>query len=154
ATDRLVPALYRVDVETGREELIRKGSSSTRGWLVDEAGQIVADCEYREREQRSIFRIRLDGELREAASESDPFDQSRLVGFSADGESIVVGVPEGDDSILKPLSLRDGTLGAPIGRALERPIANPLTNRIVGTIGMDGALAYNFFDPTLRKGWD
>jgi dipeptidyl aminopeptidase/acylaminoacyl peptidase len=160
ATDRLVPALYRVDVETGREELIQKGSSSTRGWLVDAAGQIVADCEYRESEQRSIFRIRLDGELRETASEPDRFDQAGLVGFSADGESIVAGAPEGDDSILKPLSLRDGTMGAPIGRALlhgrelEGPIADRLANRIVGTIGVDGARTYKFFDPTLQKDWD
>ena len=43
---RTLPALFRVDLDTGGQKLIQTGSAATGQWLVDATGQIVAEQDY------------------------------------------------------------------------------------------------------------
>ncbi len=40
------PDLYRVNFETGAVERVAKGSAHSRSWVLDAAGEIVAEAEY------------------------------------------------------------------------------------------------------------
>ncbi len=42
-TDRTQPALFRVDLQTGGERLLKEGATATQEWLVDDAGEVAAD---------------------------------------------------------------------------------------------------------------
>src|SRR5262245_32550513 len=42
----LMPALFRINLDGGREEIARKGTPMSRGWLVDDAGEVVAENAY------------------------------------------------------------------------------------------------------------
>ena len=61
-TDETLPALFRVDFATGRQRLIRQGSEQTQEWLVDEKGEIEAEEDYDQKQQRwRILERREDG---------------------------------------------------------------------------------------------
>jgi hypothetical protein len=42
--DELAPALFRVDLSSGNQKVIRQGSRVTQEWLVDGAGEVVAEA--------------------------------------------------------------------------------------------------------------
>jgi len=66
--DVTLPALFRVDLETGAQRLIREGGLQTDSWLVDEAGEVVAEEDYDQKTQRWRMLDRRDGRLQEIAS--------------------------------------------------------------------------------------
>jgi hypothetical protein len=51
------PALFRVNLTTGAEDMVREGSITTQEWLVDDSGDIIAEQDYSEKEQRWAIRL-------------------------------------------------------------------------------------------------
>lgn len=83
-------ALFRVNLTTQAQRLVRQGSDATNGWLVDNAGEVVAEENYFEKDQRWQMRIRNDGHWFEAESTRAPIDVPDMLGFGPQGDSILV----------------------------------------------------------------
>jgi dipeptidyl aminopeptidase/acylaminoacyl peptidase len=152
--DRTLPGLFSVDAASGDEELVLRGKPDAREWLVDDRGEVVVEQTYDNDDRRSVFSIRREDALREVATADDPFDNAGIVGFGPGADSLVVEVPEANDSIWKPLSLKDGTLGSAMQKGIDRPLLDRCSDRVIGWAREDDEPRYGFVDPALQARWD
>ena len=150
-----LPALISFDIDSGREKLITKGSETTQSWLVDAAGEVIAEQDYDQRSQEWKLRIRRDGHLHDAMSGRDPIDSPRVLGFGPTGDTVLMQAVENEEPVWRLLSLKDGTLGAPMAerRELSTPIADRST-RLIGGLHIVDDSRYVFFDPLMQARWD
>lgn len=155
-TDVTLPGLFRVDLATGRQTLIREGTLQTEDWLVDEAGEVCAEADYDQRGQRWRMLEHRGGRLREVASGQESIDVPRLLGFGPEPETLLVQRSEDGDPVWQLLSLKDGTFGPPLAErdSLEEPIEDRLTHRMIGGVHVDDTAHYVFFDRQLQAWWD
>jgi hypothetical protein len=151
-----LPALFRADLQTGDQVIVRKGSASTQGWLVDESGEVVVEESYVEHDQRWSIDIRRDRQLKEVAFGHEAIEHPRILGFGPDPDTALVQSMEAGDSVWRLLSLKDGTLSPPLAdrRSLDEPIEDRETHRIIGGVSIDDDLHYVFFDPAMQRNWD
>jgi dipeptidyl aminopeptidase/acylaminoacyl peptidase len=151
-----LPALFRFDLETGSEKVISRGSAATEGWLVDGSGEIIAEQDYEERDHEWRIKIRRDGHLLEAASGHAAIDYPLILGFGPTADTLLIQTVEGDDSVWRLMSLKDGSLGAPMAehRLLDTPIEDHRTHRVIGGIHTGEDARYVFFDPHAQERWD
>jgi hypothetical protein len=56
-TDVTTPALFRINLNTGLETVVKKGGIATNEWLVDDTGEVVAEQDYSERDRRWSIRL-------------------------------------------------------------------------------------------------
>jgi len=154
--DETVPALFRVDLNSGSQRVLRQGTRDTEGWLVDEAGEVAAQEDYDAKEQRWRMLERRDGRLKEIASGHDPIEVPELLGFGPEPDTVLMETTENGDPVWRQLSLRDGTFGPPMAArdSLEEPIEDQLTHRMIGGVHVDDTAHYVFFDPKLQSRWD
>jgi acetyl esterase/lipase len=154
-SDETLPALFRVDLTTGRQLLMRQGSEQTEEWLVDEKGDIAAEEDYDQHQQRWRMLERRDGRLQEIASGHEPIDIPRLLGFGPEPGTLLVQTHEDGDPVWRLLSLKDGSFGPSMAErdSLEEPIEDRLTYRMIGGVHLDDTSHYVFFDPRIRAKW-
>ena len=154
--DETLPALFRVDLATGRQRLMRQGSEQTQEWLVDEKGEIAAEEDYDQKQQRWRMLERRDGRLQEIASGHEPIDIPELLGFGPEPGTLLVQTHEDGGAVWRLLSLRDGSFGPsmPERNSLGAPIEDRLTHRMIGGVHLDDSLHYVFFDPRIRAVWN
>jgi dipeptidyl aminopeptidase/acylaminoacyl peptidase len=154
--DELAPALFRVDLSSGNQKVIRQGSRVTQEWLVDGAGEVVAEEDYDERNQLWRMMERHDGGLHEIASGHDPIEIPELLGFGPDPDMLLMEMTEDGEPVWRQLSLKDGTFGPSMGArdSLEEPIEDRLTYRMIGGVHVDDSSHYIFFDHKTQRHWD
>ena len=152
---RTLPALISFDIDTGNEKLITQGSAATLGWLVDAAGQVVAEQDYDERNQEWKLKIRRDGHLQDSISGHTPLDSPRILGFGPTEDTLLIQAVENDEPVWRLLALNDGTLGPPMTerQGLNTPIVDRSTRMIGGVHVVDDS-RYVFFDPRMQARWD
>jgi dipeptidyl aminopeptidase/acylaminoacyl peptidase len=156
----LLPALLRVDLDTGEETVLRQGSRDTQQWLTDASGNVVAEQDYFEQRaganKRWSVRIERNGQLEEAAFGPEATDYPRLLGFGPAPGTLLLQAVDGDDWVWKPLSLKDGSLGPPMseGRILSAPIEQRATYRLIGGMQTQDDSHYVFFDSATQGRWD
>jgi dipeptidyl aminopeptidase/acylaminoacyl peptidase len=155
-TDRTLPMLLSADIETGSEKLIRLGSASTRGWLVDENGAVAAQEDYDDQHQHWAVSILRDGRLKEVAGGHEPIDIPQLLGFGPFADTLLMRMHEEGSWVWRLLSLKDGSLGAPMAerRVLEGPIEDQRSYRMIGGVYIDDSMHYVFFDPLMQEKWN
>ncbi|MFL6600319.1 MAG: alpha/beta hydrolase family protein [Steroidobacteraceae bacterium] len=148
-------ALFKVNLTTHHQSVARLGSDATRGWLVDEAGEIVTEENYYERDQRWQMRIRRGGHWFDADSTRSPIDVPQMLGFGPKGDSVLVSTYDKGEPVWELLSLQDGKLGPPMedGDDLNLPFEDPATHRMIGGIHFEDQSKYVFFNPELRSRW-
>jgi|SRR5215469_9465810 len=148
--------LFRVDLETGEQTIAREGLRWTEGWLVDDEGQIVAETNYSEYDQRWALSIRRGKELSEAIAAHDPIDVPRVLGFGADEGALLTSSIVDGDTVLRLLSLKDGTLGPPVaesGHLLEDPVEDFQTNHLIGGRWRADDSQLVFFNDAMQQRW-
>jgi dipeptidyl aminopeptidase/acylaminoacyl peptidase len=156
----LLPALIRVDLDSGNEQVLRRGTSETGQWFADAAGNAVVELDYVNAAARSNRRWRLktlrDERIGEAVSGGEGSGYARLAGFGPTANTILVETPDSDDAMWKLLSLKDGFLRpmAVEGGPWRDPIAQPMTNRLIGGVRIQDESLYAFFDPVTQSHWD
>jgi dipeptidyl aminopeptidase/acylaminoacyl peptidase len=150
-----VLALVRVDLATARESVVKMGSPETGGWLVDAAGEVVAEEDYDEQKEHWTLKVRRDGRLKEAASGHEAINVPSILGFGPNGDTLLVEVVENENFVWKQLSLQDGSMSGPMaeGKKLTLPIEDHRTYRMIGGVLADDARLM-FFDPTMQQRWD
>jgi pimeloyl-ACP methyl ester carboxylesterase len=152
----LAPALIRVDLATHDSRVIRRGRLGNLGWIVDDAGEIAAEETYDEDNRRWRIFIRRDGRMREAASGEERIEFPRLLGWGPTADTLLLERLEDGDPVWRLMSLADGSLGPPMAQseALDEPIEDPRTNRMVGGVHYGDFAEYVFFDPALQQSWE
>lgn len=155
-TEITTPVLFRVDLDTGAQRLLREGTIYTEDWLVDETGEVITQEEYDQSSQNWKITERQDSHLREIASGHEPIEIPRLLGFGPQPQTLLVSSEEKGEPVWRLLSLKDGTLGPSMDErgSLESPIEDRLTYRMIGGVHTDDTDHYVFFDPRVRKLWD
>lgn len=154
--DRTLPMLVRFDLDTGRQSVYQQGAESTDQWLVDAEGEIVAEQDYGNQNQRWAIKIRRGGRLEVVASGQEAIDFPRLLGFGPTDNTLLVEKTEAGDPVWRLMSTKDGTLGPPMAehRVLNEPIEDQLTYRMIGGVQVEDDARYVFFDPALQRRWD
>jgi dipeptidyl aminopeptidase/acylaminoacyl peptidase len=153
--DQTMPALFKVNLTTHHQSIVRQGSEVTRGWLVDDAGEIVAEDSYYERDQRWQMRLRHDGHWLDAESTHAPIDIPHMLGFGPKSDAILISTKESGRWVWELMSLQDGKFGGPLeeGGSLSAVIEDPATHRMIGGIRVEDESTYVFFDNELRSRW-
>jgi dipeptidyl aminopeptidase/acylaminoacyl peptidase len=155
-TEVTLPALFRVDLDTGSQRVIREGNLQTDSWLVDETGEVAAEEDYDQAQQRWRMLERRDGHLQEIASGREAIDVPSLLGFGPDPGTLLVQATENGDRVWRLLSMKDGTFGPPMAErdSMEEPIEDRQTYRMIGGVHFDDSVHYVFFDPHRRGLWN
>ena len=156
-TDRTLPALIRVDLDAGyNQRVIRQGSAASRGWVVNDAGEVVAEENYFEGDRRWVIDAKRDGHLTQVAAGSAALDYPELVGFGPEEGTLIVSAIENGDAVWRPLSLQSGQLGLPIlgpGPIVGLFVESRNQRVIAGAQIQDLRLKYGFFDPGVEARW-
>jgi dipeptidyl aminopeptidase/acylaminoacyl peptidase len=154
--DRTEAALFRINLTTKTETLIKQGRDDTNEWLVDDSGEIVAEQDYKERERRWAIRLFRDGHSQQTVTGIAPIDAPEILGLSAAGDSIVIALTESDGVSWKPLAIKDGTWGPEIAQneALTGLVLKDGSRRMIGTAFVGDDTRYHFADSGLQEGWD
>jgi dipeptidyl aminopeptidase/acylaminoacyl peptidase len=149
-------ALFRINLTTSAEDLVRQGNDKTNAWLVDDTGEIVAEQDYTEREHRWEIRLFRGGHPRQSVSGVAPIDAPEILGLSAAGDAIVVALTEADRVTWRPLSIKDGVWGAEIAadETLTGVVLKNGSRRMIGTAFIGDKTRYHFADRSLQEGWD
>jgi dipeptidyl aminopeptidase/acylaminoacyl peptidase len=155
-TDRTFPALFKLNLSLNTSELVELGTEKTRGWLVDENGEIVASETYEESSHRWAISIRKDGKMTEALSGLADIEHPSVVGFDPSGDDLWVATMEEGDPVWKRLKLNTGTLGEAISHAkdFEAVAKNPRSDRIFGGHPTGTDADFVFFDSELQTTWE
>jgi dipeptidyl aminopeptidase/acylaminoacyl peptidase len=156
-TDRTLPALFRIDLQTGTQTLVRAGTATTHNWLVDEAGEFSVEEDHDQEKQRWWLFGRRAGRLEEIASGHEGIDYPVMIGYGPQSDTLIMQSIESGEQIWRLLSMKDGTLGQPMAerKTLSGPIEDGVTHRMIGGVVIDdSSLHYVFFDHKTQVDWD
>jgi dipeptidyl aminopeptidase/acylaminoacyl peptidase len=155
-TDVTEAALFRINLTTGTEVLLKKGGIGTNGWLIDDSGEIVAEQDYSEHDRRWSIRLYEGRHLLHTVSGVAPIDSPDMLGLNATGDEIVVALTDADGVSWRSLSIKDGSWGADLApnEALNEFLLEPGSQRMIGTGYVGDDTRYHFIDKSLQAGWD
>jgi len=154
-SDMTLLALIRYDLTTGVQRVIRQGTLATRDWLVDEAGDVVAEVNYFDSEQRWELKLRRDGRLQAIAGERAGIEYPAILGFGPSGDTALISSIQENRPVWRLLSLKEGTFSEPLAehQTLDNPIEDPVTHRMIGGVAVEDDSQYVFFDKEMQSRW-
>lgn len=152
--------VIKVSLRTGRG--LRRGDinglTSTRDWLVDANGELVAREDFAEREQLHSLKVPDGRGLRTIYSEETLYPGSGLLGVSAeDGSLMLVDARDSQFLSLYSMSPDTGALSEPLMQREDADIESVVTdmNRVVYGVRYSGVRpTYEMFDPELTAAID
>ena len=141
--------LYRVDLDTGRPEVLMRGGPDLESWVVTPDGKVVATERYDQRAGR--WSLQAGGDAgRPLMQRTSPSEAVGTAGLGRTPDTVLVVDNTGERSTVEEVSLKDGSATPlPVGSAIESYLHDPVTGLLVGTITDDDAGAM-FFDPKLE----
>jgi esterase/lipase len=152
----VVPALVRVDLESGSSRIVRPGRRGfVDSWTIDDAGEVAAEELYDQRSHHWSILISRDGRMQEVAAGDEAIDFPRVLGSGPVADTLLLQRIEDGDAVWRLLSLKDGSIGAPMAekQTLDQPIEDPLTFRMMGGVHVGDSEEYVFFDPSAQQSW-
>jgi dienelactone hydrolase len=154
-TDETNPGLFRINLTSGTEALIKQGGNRVDEWLVD-AGAVVADYAYVESSRRWSIELYRDGGHHQSITGIAPIDAPGILGLTPAGDALVVAMADAQGVRWRPLSLADGTWGPEIAPGEEQTglIYRNGTLRMMGTEFIGDVTRYHFLDPQQQEIWD
>lgn len=149
-------ALFSVDLDTGHATVVEPASKYSEGWILDEAGNVIAVSEYDNKSRLWTLKLLKGGEWKSVYSITAEIDAPDVLGVTEDGSSLMVRTVGNDGIETKQISLADGTLRpvADPDRDGGGPIFDPATQRIIGTAYFDGQTSYVFSKRDDQLAWN
>jgi dipeptidyl aminopeptidase/acylaminoacyl peptidase len=149
-------ALLQTDFEIARAKVIETGDARSRDWVVDSAGQPVAEAQYWSLSGKWALRIRTrKGGWMESRTLLATTDVPTLHGLGRDGRSVLVELLEDGKLTLHEISTIDGAWGPAIPAPYGKLFHDPATHAWIGQESLDGdVLSDTFFDPQLQRDWN
>lgn len=150
-------ALFQEDLGTGVTRMITpEGKMRAEGWLVNEAGNIVAEADYDESSRRWALQLNSNGAALKPVDVSAPIEGPDIMGFSEDGSGVILRLPAKEDfPTYEEISLKDGSIGSweHSGYQFSELIADHLTGRVIGAPLFSDKSDYVFFEPRADTVW-
>ncbi len=147
-------SLFRIDLATGRREMVGPGEYDTGEWFVDNAGLPAAETRYNPQSGHWSLRIhKPSGSWMVSQVIDAPIDVPSIVGYAKDGRSLLVHTMEAGQPKLHAVSLTDGSWGP----AEPDPYDEFLFDRashLLGGVDLEGdQRLVTLFDPRLAAIW-
>lgn len=154
--DFTVFALYRIELGSGRTEMIQIGEPDTDQFLVGPDGKAAARADYNQRSGRWSLRVKTPSGWKEAYSEIAPIDPPAIEGLGADGQTVLVDKPNDDDWKMHEASLRDASWSlAPEKLRDVALVRDPASRKALGGTTRDMEhTVYTFLAPHDQAVWD
>jgi dipeptidyl aminopeptidase/acylaminoacyl peptidase len=152
ATPRL--GVYRVNLDTGNGTPLEVGNAETRGYMLDERGEIVARVDIDERANRWQLLVNEGGKYRKILEDVSEMGQPLgIFGLLPDGRIAAMDPhEEGERSELLAIDPKTGektvlhkTEGSDVGALVD-----PWTRRVIGVRWADDLPQQQFFDEQLK----
>jgi acetyl esterase/lipase len=153
---KVLPGLFSVTLPELRARLLDKASVPQTSWLIDESGQIAAHFSYFSDNKTWQISARKNDRMTPISTGTAAIDIPSLLGFSADGSSVITQFIKNGNAVWMPLSIQTGTWGAPLsrGESFSRFIEDRQSGRIIGGAhGIDDE-HYVFFDNEKQAQWN
>jgi len=149
--------LFKVNLKDGNTRMLDGGArEDTDGWLVDAAGEPVAQSLYDGKKGRWSLRMKIGGSWKEIDQADSPMGSYGLSGFGRDGKSVLVW--RSDDKrtdILREYRGLDQHEDLPGDLQLSGLLHDPDTLALLGGYQLKGDdFTYTFFDPAAQKTWN
>jgi len=148
--------LLRVNLDTGDGASAggKEGSSTTRDWILNGRGQVVAREDWSDKTNRYSIRT-YDGDTsREIFSRDEPRRLFNIMGLSTDEKSLIVADMNGSEFYnLFEMSLADGSLKGPILKRTDADVESVITghDNIVRGVRYAGMVpSYEIFDDAVE----
>lgn len=150
------PALFRINLTTKFETMVREGSSTTDNWVLDDSGAIIAEQDYADDRRRWEIHLFSGGHARQTISGTAEIDTPDLLGLSATGDEILYAITAPDEYLWKPLRISDGSWGDKLmpGTRLNGVTLFNGSNRIAAMNFIGDATYYHFVDKKNQESWD
>jgi len=149
-------ALFRVNLKDGYTKLIDGARFDTDGWLVDAAGEPVAQSLYDGKKGRWSLLMKIGGNWKKVDEADSPMGSYGISGFGRDGKSVLVW--RSDDKnrdFLREYRGVDQHEDLPGDLPLDGLVHDPDTLALLGGYQLKGDdLTYTFFDPAAQKTWN
>lgn len=149
--------LYKVNLDTRHTRMLDfGGSEDTDGWLVNAAGQPIAQSLYDQKRGRWSLKIKSSNGWRQVDEAATPMGSYGMSGFGRDGQSVLVSRTDEENNDLFREYKSDGSHeDLPKDIALSGLIHDPDTLSLLGGYRLSGDdLRYTFFDAKAQKSWN
>jgi dipeptidyl aminopeptidase/acylaminoacyl peptidase len=155
-TDRTLPGLFSFTLPDFRTRLIDRSAVPDTDWLIDESGRIAAQYTYRDDKKVWEIKSRKDGKMTPIATGTASIDTPEILGFNADGSSIIARFGVNGDWIWKPLSIKDSIWGEVLdsGSTFWHVLKERKSGHIIGGTHGAGDSRYVFFDNEMQAHWN
>ncbi len=155
--DRGRDTLYRIDLDARATRMLDFGADeNTDGWLVNAAGQPVAQSLYDQEKGRWSLKVKVGAGWRKIDEAQSPMGSYGLSGFGRDGQSVLVWrTDEKNNDFLREYHADGQHEDLPQDLNLTGLIHDPDTLSLLGGYQLKGDdLRYTFFDPASQKSWN
>ncbi|HJV40778.1 S9 family peptidase [Caulobacter sp.] len=152
-----VDTLYRINLKDGHTRMLDSiARPDTDGWLVDGAGEPVAQSLYDGKKGRWSLRMKIGSGWKTVDEAASPMGSYGLSGFGRDGRSVLVWRVDDDHTdILREYRGVGDYADLPGDLDLSGLLHDPDSLGLVGGYRLKGDdLTYTFFDPASQKAWD
>ncbi len=150
-------ALFSQDLASGTASMVsRNGDANAEDWLIDEAGNIVAESDYFESDQRWVMKLNGSNGSSKPIDVSASIEGPDVQGLSEDSSRIIVKLPDTEDvPRYEQISLKDGTVSPwqHPGIEPEYLIQDVRTGHVIGAPHTTDASDYVFFDKHTEDVW-
>ena len=149
-------ALFRVNLKDGYTKMIDGARFDTDGWLVDAAGEPVAQSMYDGKKGRWSLLMKIGGNWKKVDEADSPMGSYGISGFGRDGKSVLVWrTDDKNRDFLREYRGVDQHEDLPGDLPLDGLIHDPDTLALLGGYQLKGDdLTYTFFDPAAQKTWN
>ncbi|ADG11665.1 S9 family peptidase [Caulobacter segnis] len=152
-----VNTLFRINLKDGATRMLDGGvRMDTDGWLVDAAGEPVAQSLYDGKKGRWSLRMKIGSSWKTVDEADSPMGSYGLSGFGRDGKSVLVWrTDDENNSILREYRGVGAHEDLPGDLDLSGLLHDPDSLGLLGGYTLKGDdLAYTFFDPVSQRAWD
>ena len=157
ANERGLDTLFRIGLDDKSTRPLDAGvNENTDGWLVDAAGETVAQSRYDQEKGVWSLRMKVGGRWKQVDEAVTPMGSYGLSGFGRDGKSILVWRTDDDHNDILREYRADGTHeDLPKDISLSGLIHDPDSLGLLGGYKLDGDdLRYTFFDAKGQNSWN
>jgi dipeptidyl aminopeptidase/acylaminoacyl peptidase len=150
------PALYRVDLDSGRTQVDDQPPEHGEDWLVDAGGDVVMRDQYDQDRKEWRLEFHRGRGWQVVKTMTAPIEHPFLMAFASDGRSALISAYEGDNLVMRQFGPNDSDWGPP--RQIppgEDLLVDPTSDAIYGTRQLDGdKLVYRFQSAADQQAWD
>jgi fermentation-respiration switch protein FrsA (DUF1100 family) len=146
--------IWRIDLDSGVRELVWRTSGLGFNWVVGSDGHVAADETDDPAQQRWTLRARVNGALQPVASGTG-FIKAKFAGYGPKADSELVEQLQDGRPTWRLLSLKTGTLGAPVPESASFgvPLEDLYQERLIGFVRQGEYDQYVFLDADMQRRW-